>query len=450
MYYTKSLITILFFSCLVSNIVAQVSVPDTPYCDKPYEFLKNNCYECNNFSHSKKCKVEKFGFLGEANNKSYYYGVYLSEPFHPDYIFYHFAIYEGNSDSSDLKPIYFFYPSLGGYDYYDLEMTKTIYGYVIHIQLVEKIAGWDNGVYIIYRNGKWERLKQPNWDCAAKDLVPKNFDLDYLGSNDFVKINLKEMYYKIPVEEIVSGVYTPTDGYVIFHLTVEKDRFRIAGSEYIPDQKIRNTESDSVKDSFTHCEKTIDFLQNNCYTCDDSSKSTDCYDMEFKYLGENNSEQYYYGLYLLRTVDDDDSSYFVIYEGAKGDKKLKSVYFLPMRGQYSYNVEMVNTEYGLIIHILLENGNGGWDCGAYIINRYGKWKDLNIPDWTCVYESVIPEDTWFCKGNCIDLEGMTYTLDVYSSDDACCCPTRGTVTSKLTIDEDGFKVISSKYYPDLK
>jgi hypothetical protein len=44
---------------------------------------------------------------------------------------------------------------------------------------------------------------------------------------------------------------------------------------------------------------------------------------------------------------------------------------------------------------------------------------------------------------------MTNKFSVYSHDDACCCPTKGVVISKLTIDENGFRVISSKYYPDL-
>ncbi len=86
----------------------------------------------------------------------------------------------------------------------------------------------------------------------------------------------------------------------------------------------------------------------------------------------------------------------------------------------------------------------------YIIKRKGKWKELEIPNWGCVYEWIIPEDTEFCKGNYIDLKDMTNTFAVYSYDDACCCPSKGIVTSKLTIDDNGFRVISSKYDPDFR
>lgn len=451
MYYKRGFISYLFLSFLSINIPAQVNVLDTPYCQKSFEFLKNSCYECDNYSNTKKCKVEKFDFLGNANNKNYYYGVYLNEPFRPDYKFYHFAIYEENSNGIDLKPIHFFHPIFGGHTYYDFKMTKSKYGYIIHIHLVDKDAGYDEGEYIICRNGKWERLRQPAWSCAAEGLLPENFYLDYHSSNSYIKIDLKSMSIKIPVQKIEDDLYTPTDGYVLFNLVAEQDRFGIANSKYTHDSKIQKTDSGTDNDSFSYCERIIDFLQNNCYTCEDSSNSDACYDREFKYLGEHKDKQYYYGIYLLRTLyTDDDSSYFVIYEGKKGGKKLKPVYFLPLLGRYSYNVEMTDTKYGLIIHIELVSGNGNWDFGEYIINRKGKWKELEIPNWECVYEWIIPEDTWFCRGNYIDLKEMTNTFAVFSDDDACCCPTRGFLTSKLTIDENGFRVISSKYDPDFR
>ena len=110
---------------------------------------------------------------------------------------------------------------------------------------------------------------------------------------------------------------------------------------------------------------------------------------------------------------------------------------------------MVNTKYGLVIHIYVSNGNGHWDFGEYIIFRNGAWEKLKIPDWGCVYEWVKPEDTYFCRGNRLDLKTMTNTFAVYSYNDGCCCPTKGVVKSKLTIDDTGFRVLSSKYYPDL-
>lgn len=444
MNFKRGFISFLFLSFLVSNIIAQVNVPDTPYCEKSFEFLKNNCYECVNYSLTKKCKVEKFDFLGKANNKYYYYGVYLTEPFRSDYKFYHFTIYEGNSEKSNLKPVYFFYPRLGGYEYYDLKMTKTKYGYIIHIHLLEKAAGWDEGEYLIYRNGKWEKLREPNWFCAAESLLPEGYSLDFYSSNNiWIKIDLETMSIKIPVEKDDE----PTGGSVSFNLAVEKDKFEIVNSQYIQATQSKNIENKIHKKTYPYCEKSIDFLKNNCYPCVINSQKSKF--LEFEHLGDHNSKQYYYGLYQVNE-EKDDSSYFIIYEGKKGNKNLKPIHFLYFNSPSSYNVEMTNTKYGLIIHIELVSGNGNWDNGEYIIKRNGSWKKLKMPNWNCVYEWIKPEDTRFCKGNYINLKEMTNTFAVYSYDDGCCCPTRGFVTSKLTIDDNGFRVVSSKYDPDFR
>ena len=63
----------------MSSLFGQDMVPNPPYCEKSYEFLKHHCYECNNYSPVKKSKVEKFDFLGKANDKYYYYGVYIED-----------------------------------------------------------------------------------------------------------------------------------------------------------------------------------------------------------------------------------------------------------------------------------------------------------------------------------------------------------------------------------
>ena len=124
------------------------------------------------------------------------------EPFNPNYKFYHFAIYGGDSNNSYLKPIHFFYPRFGGYSYYDVKMTKTTYGDIIHIQLVEKEGGWDEGEYIIFRNGKWEKIRIPNWFCATEGLLPEGYSLDFYSyNNTWIKIDLETMSIKIPVEK---------------------------------------------------------------------------------------------------------------------------------------------------------------------------------------------------------------------------------------------------------
>ena len=101
-------------------------------------FLKHHSYECNNYTPPKKSKVEKFDFLGKANNKYYYYGVYIedSTKTKPGYKDYFFGIYQGNSKESILKPIHFFFPRYAWKDYYDFKMVNSKFGYIIHIQFI--------------------------------------------------------------------------------------------------------------------------------------------------------------------------------------------------------------------------------------------------------------------------------------------------------------------------
>jgi hypothetical protein len=352
------------------------------------------------------------------------------------------VIYEGQTKESDLVPVLFFYPRYIGYEYYDFKMVKTKYGYIVHIQLVDPAAGLDEGEYIIYRNDKWERLREPDWFCASEGLIPDIYSLAFYRSDPWVKIDLQTMSIKIPVE---------AGGFVIFNLIVEKDRFEIKDSKYLPESKSQNLWNNTAKDTFSYCKKTIDFLQNNCYYCEGNFVDANCKLKEFKKLGNYNGKQIYYGLYCDKY---DDGSYydshFIIFEGKRNSKFLKPVeFFYPDEFIEYYDVEMTNTKYGLIIHIYMSNGNGGFDMGEYIIYRNGKWEKLKVPEWGCVYEWVIPEYYYFCRGNTLDLKTMTNKFSVYSHDDACCCPTKGIVKSKLTIDENGFRVISSKYYPDL-
>jgi hypothetical protein len=456
MYFKRGFISILFFSFLIRNIIAQVTIPFSPDCEKSIEFLQKNCYYCGERYDGGRCFVEKFNYLGETKDKQYYYGVYkLDKRAFPQLYKLHwqkfFIIYEGNKNQSNLKPIHFTKPKYeDDLSYYNCEMAETKYGTIIHIQIVDQAPGLDEGEYIIYRKGKWEKLRIPDWYCASEGLLPEGYCLNYYSPDNHIKIDLKTFNIKFPVIEEFKR--NKTNGTASFKLGVEKNRFKIVKSAYIPISQVYRTESDAAIDTFSYCIKTIDFLQNNCYNCGDSSKDVDCKIKEFKYFGEANGKQYYFGLYAHK--DDQDgkyyNKYFIIYEGKKGKNNLKPIHFFYPKDYIEYYfVEITNTKYGLIIHTYVSDGNGGDDNGEYIIYRKGRWEKLKIPNWNCVYEWVKPEEYWFCRGRTIDLKNMTFTLPVYSHDDACCCPRKGIVKSKLTIDEKGFRVISSKYYPDL-
>ena len=444
MYYSRGLGFVFFILLILKDIFSQVSLPDTIYCEKSFEFLQQHCYICEEYKDRYNCVFEKFDFLGKANNKYYYYGVYVirNQNNKSDYKHYYFIIYEGDKKESNLKPVHFIYPRYGGYEYYNFSMSDTKYGQIIHIQLVDDSAGLDEGEYIIYRNGKWDRLREPDWFCASEGLIPDIYSLAFYRADTYVKIDLKTMSIKIPVED---------SGNVIFNLTVEKDRFGITNSKYAPESKSKNLWNNTAKDTFSYCKKTINFLENNCYCCNTDNADANCKLKEFKKLGNHNGKQFFYGLYSDKS---DDGSYydshFIIYEGRKYSNILKPVeFFYPDDTIEHYFLELVNTKYGLVIHIYVSNGNGGFDFGEYIIYRNGKWEKLKVPEWSCVYEWVIPEETYFCSGNTLDLKTMTNKFSVYSHNDACCCPTKGIVKSKLMIDENGFRVLSSKYYPDL-
>ena len=151
-------------------------------------------------------------------------------------------------------------------------MVNSKFGYIIHIQFVEHAAGWDEGEYIIYRNGKWDRLREPDWFCAAEGLLPEGYSLDFHSSDNYLKIDLKTMSIKIPVEKKIEGMYTPTHGYVIFNLTVEKNRFGIIKSKYIPGILEKGNKTNNNKNLISNCEKSIEYLKINCYDCEGNSK----------------------------------------------------------------------------------------------------------------------------------------------------------------------------------
>lgn len=454
MYHKWAFISFIFFSFLSTNILAQVIVPYAFDCEKSIEFLQKNCYYCGERYVSGRCFVEKFSYLGEAKDKQYFYGVYkLDDRTFPQLKIYKlhwqwfFVIYEGEKNKSKLKPIHFLKPRYE-LDNYNCEMAETKFGSIIHVQIVRDASGWDEGEYIIENQGKWEKLREPSWLCASEGLLPQNYSLAY----DKVKIDLKTMSIKFPVRKDTDEYWSPTGGDIIFKLIIDKDRFRIINSKFLRSSLNKDKESKTNTSSFSYGWKSIDFLKHNCYPGEENFIEEECRIKEFKHLGNHNDKQFYYGLYSKKS---DDSSYydshFIIYEGKRNSKFLKPVeFFYPDEFIEYYDVEMTNTKYGLIIHIYMSNGNAGFDMGEYIIYKNGKWEKLKVPDWYCVYEWVIPEDTYFCRGNTLDLKSMTNTFSVYSDNDACCCPTKGVVKSKLTIDDGGFRIISSKYYPDLE
>ena len=83
-------------------------------------------------------------------------------------------IYEVKKNKNNLKPIHLFYPE-EFIEHYDVEIANTKYGLIIHIYVSDGNGQYDNGEYIIHRNGRWEKLKIPRWYCVYEWVKPKNY-----------------------------------------------------------------------------------------------------------------------------------------------------------------------------------------------------------------------------------------------------------------------------------
>jgi hypothetical protein len=212
-----------------------------------------------------------------------------------------------------------------------------------------------------------------------------------------------------------------------------------------------------------NCEKSLEFLENNCYYCENNLDSAICKVDQFNFLGEIHGRYFYAGVYhisnsnsgLLANYYAYDKIFILIFEGKGKNKNLKPIHILSPSESYSYynspSFELVNSKYGIIIHIYLDSGNGHWDEGEYIIFRNGSWHVMEIPDFYNLFISIIPKGAWFCKGGKIDLEEMTVSFDVYKEDDPCCCPTGGIVIAKLKVSKDNKFVIGKcQYLPNYK
>ena len=206
------------------------------------------------------------------------------------------------------------------------------------------------------------------------------------------------------------------------------------------------------------CYNPVGYLKNKCYACSSNDSLEDCKVEEFGYLGNIKNKYYYYQISLSYDSANTgivDSGYnttnLVILEGDKSKSNVKSIYeHSDARGViYFLKPDLVNTEYGWILHINMSSGNGGWDLGNYFIYERGKWYKLKTPAFLKAFGALIPKDYWFCRGSSIDLKNMTIVFRVFKKDDACCCPTGGIVKAKLKVtDNNEIIILNNKYFPD--
>lgn len=190
-------------------------------------------------------------------------------------------------------------------------------------------------------------------------------------------------------------------------------------------------------------------------TCVDIPALTSCKVEEFGRLGQLGDTVYYYAVYR-GTPSRDPSNYYRgvrIFEGVgNGDSAaLLFEWGGPVYDIYVDKPELVRNRYGIFLHVFMTSGNGSWEMGDYYIYRNGRWVQLQYPDflsesnWDKVVDRIIPEGYWLCRGNEIDLAKMLITLPVYKGNDACCCPTGGSVTVYYKLRADSLVIDSASY-----
>ena len=207
--------------------------------------------------------------------------------------------------------------------------------------------------------------------------------------------------------------------------------------------------------------KSASWLEKNCVNCGEYYNPT-CRLEEFKYLGKVGNDLYYYSKILeydpeagdLISDDGYNLRKVIIFKG-KDKNKLKPVYTTSGTFDVYEHVEpeFVSTKNGKFIHIFISNGNSGDDDDSeYFILKKDHWFKIFIPDFGEAISKVVPKKYKFgCRGGWIDLKQMIYFQQVYKENDACCCPSGGTVKCYIKLTSDNkIGIKKSEYFPNLQ
>ena len=206
----------------------------------------------------------------------------------------------------------------------------------------------------------------------------------------------------------------------------------------------------------TGCEVSLNLLWDHCFAC--PGKSSHCTITKVGFLGEALGKKYYYGLYRRRIppnqiVSSDSEATVMIFESQEDTTSVRRIWELGSPfGVYSFDIpELVNTQYGPILHIPMSSGNEGIDDGFYYLRRNHAWIPLGCPYFYTSpdVDKSIPLGYYLSDVFHVNLEQMSIMAYVFKPDDSPHSPTGGSVVGVLTIEDDNsFAVKQIHYVPD--
>ena len=204
------------------------------------------------------------------------------------------------------------------------------------------------------------------------------------------------------------------------------------------------------------CYESVRWLSNHPDTCSHTLEKSGWTLDTFKRFGSIGGRAYYYGVYRTSVPKPDSSfeggmrHFILIFESQPDQENVSPV--LAISGSDFSDEElgkptMTETPAGVLLHVFMTTGNGGWDFGCYLIYSQAGWNEVSVPNWSRVFLPYVPDSCWFCRGGEIDLLNMKAVFSVFNPSDACCCPTGGTVIGELAISERRLVVQAAHYFP---
>ena len=196
------------------------------------------------------------------------------------------------------------------------------------------------------------------------------------------------------------------------------------------------------------CSESVKWLKNNCDTCAKWFEYPDGHCVAFERIGLNEGHIYFYGMYEPNYTRKDSSEGMtnyksaVVFESTVDTNQVTPILAMQTPDGVDSWIDaprLFKTRHGYVFHIYTTCGNGGFDFGGYFLHDKGVWQELEIPNWSEAFGKSLPEGYWLCRGGEVDLSAMKAVFPVFTKEDACCCPTGGTITADLDI--EGAKVI---------
>lgn len=184
----------------------------------------------------------------------------------------------------------------------------------------------------------------------------------------------------------------------------------------------------------------------------DKANYSDCKVSEFGTFGTLNDKTYYYAMYcLLPHYEGEEEGKcdlaqpesitpraISIFTSTAKDKQVQLLLGHTAAGdtgQDSYEKpEIINSKFGKILYVPIHlDGTGNFNQSIYMLmnKKTNQWSALDAESW--IDKLTLPKGLTINKGVWPDLKSMSADLYLYKGSDANCCPTGGTLHTKLAI-----------------